>query len=152
MNSTSPREQILESLADFARATDARDLVTVRSMLHPECVAYGEEGVDAVVATFRANLGGVGPTQHLLGNHRITFLDDATARAYSYARIMHIGAGPMEGSTLELFGEYDDLFVRASDSDPAGTGPGSLSGWLLKRRRLEIHHAIGDWAVLRPAN
>lgn len=150
MSSMSSREQILESLADFARATDARDLITVQSMLHPECVAYGEEGIDAVVSTFRANLGGVGPTQHLLGNHRITFLDHDTARAYSYARIMHVGAGPMEGSSLELFGEYDDLFVRVSASDPAGTGSGSQSGWLLKRRRLEIHHAIGDWSVLRP--
>jgi len=147
-----PREQVLETLADFARATDARDLVTLRAMLHPEGRAYGEDGVDAVLRSFRDNLGGVGPTQHLLGNHRISFLDDDTVRAYSYARIMHVGAGPMEGRTLELFGEYDDLLVRASPDDPAGTGPGSGTGWLIKRRRLEIHHVIGDWSVLRPAD
>lgn len=147
-----PREQIIETLADFARATDARDLVTLQAMLHPEGTAYGETTIDAVMRSFRDNLGGVGPTQHLLGNHRITFVDDDTARAYTYARIMHVGAGPMAGKTLELFGEYDDLVVRSSDDHPAGTGPGSGTGWLLKRRRLEIHHAIGDWAVLRPAD
>ncbi|WP_235736565.1 hypothetical protein [Nocardioides alcanivorans] len=39
-----PREQVLETLADFARATDARDWVTLQAMLHPESVGYGQEG------------------------------------------------------------------------------------------------------------
>ncbi|WP_110208814.1 nuclear transport factor 2 family protein [Nocardioides daejeonensis] len=150
-----PREQVLETLADFARATDARDIATVRGMLHPECKAYGSTGVEAVLRGFRDNLGGVGPTQHLLGNHRVSFLDEHTARVYTYARIMHVGAGPKEGATLELFGEYDDLLVRAHHTGPgelASAAGSSGSGWLIKRRRLEIHHTIGDWDVLRPAD
>ncbi|WP_235736566.1 nuclear transport factor 2 family protein [Nocardioides alcanivorans] len=98
--------------------------------------------------SFHHHLGRTGTTQHLLGNHRVSFVDDDTARVYSYARIMHIGIDDQEGKSLELFGEYDDLLVRRSADDPAGTGSGSQSGWLLKRRRLEIHHSIGDWNVI----
>ena len=147
----SPRDGVLEMLADFARATDARDIVTVRGMLHPDCTAYGSTGVEAVLRGFRDSLGGVGTTQHLLGNHRVTFLDEDTVRVYSYARIMHVGAGEKEGATLELFGEYDDLLVRAAPGEIASSVGTPGTGWLIKRRRLEIHHTIGDWTVLRPA-
>lgn len=135
-----PREQVLEALADFARATDARDWVSLRGLLVDDARGYGTDGAEHIVASMRAHLGGVGPTQHLLGNHRVTFLDDVTARVFTYGRVMHLGAGPMEGRTLEVFGEYDDKFTLVGNR------------WKITRRWFEVQFHLGDWAVLRPAD
>lgn len=131
-------EEIRDRLARIAAATDARDWDTIRALSVPELHAYGARGIDAVIATLGAHLGGVGPTQHLLGNHRVT-VDGDTARSLSYGRVHHAGAGPRAGASYECLGEYDDHWVR---------GP---SGWLLRRRWFEIRIEIGDRSVLRPA-
>ncbi len=134
------REQVIETLADFARATDARDWSTLAGLLDVDARGYGETGSEKIVASMRHHLGGVGFTQHLLGNHRVSFLDDTTARAFTYGRVMHIGAGPMEGHTLEVYGEYDDKLTLRDGR------------WILTRRWFDVQHSIGDWAVLRPAD
>jgi hypothetical protein len=133
------RDDILEALAAVAAAIDARDWDTIRARFTPDTVAYGARGVDALIAQLEAFLGGVGATQHLLGNHRVT-LDGDTARSLSYGRIHHVGAGPMEGSSYECMGEYDDHWVRTD------------AGWRISRRWFEIRIEIGDVAVLRPAD
>jgi len=135
----SDRDDILERLALLAAATDARDWATIRALTVPAVHGYGAAGVDAVIDTLRAHLGGVGPTQHLLGNHRVTVDGDA-ARSLSYGRVHHVGAGPMAGSSYECLGEYDDHWVR------------SPTGWLLAQRWFAIRIEIGDRAVLRPAD
>lgn len=135
----SAREEIVEALATFAAATDRRDWALVRSMLTPNCLAYRRSGPDAVVAVMAAHLGGCGPSQHLLGNHRVIVEGD-TARSVTYARVHHVGAGPMAGSFFECMGEYDDAWVRAG------------GGWLLARRTFEMRIRSGDIAVLRPAD
>lgn len=134
----SDRSEIVEALASFASATDGRDWPTIRSLLTPDAFAYSRSGPDAIVAQMQAHLGGVGPTQHLLGNHRVTVVGN-TARSFTYARVHHVGAGPMAGSFYECLGEYDDSWVR---------GP---SGWLIAHRVFEIRIGLGDFAVLRPA-
>lgn len=133
----SPREEILECLALLAAATDRRDWGAVRDLVTDDVHGYGARGAEAMIATMRAHLGGVGPTQHLLGNHRVTVHDD-TARCLSYGRVHHVGTGPMAGSPYECLGEYDDTWVRTPD------------GWRLSRRWFEIRIEIGDRAVLRP--
>ena len=133
------RDQILEALAAVASALDARDWGTVRSWFTAETQAYGVRGQEALVAQLQAHLGGVGPTQHLLGNHRVTFDGDA-ARSLTYGRVHHVGAGPMAGSSYECMGEYDDHWVRTA------------AGWRISRRWFEIRIQIGDFAVLRPAD
>ncbi len=133
-----PREAVLEAVATFAAATDARDWEALRTMLTDDAGAYGERGADRVVATMRAHLGGVGPTQHLLGNHRVDRPDEDTARVLSYGRVHHVGAGPSAGDFYECLGEYDDTWVRREGR------------WLLARRWFDIRISLGDFSVLRP--
>lgn len=132
------RAALVELLADFAAATDARDWATIASLLTDDCVAYGARGPAAVVDRMQAHLGGVGPSQHLLGNHRVR-VDSDGARTLTYGRVHHVGAGPMTGAFYECLGEYDDSWRRTA------------SGWRLTRRHFEIRISLGDVAVLRPA-
>ena len=135
---TDDRTAIVELLAELAAATDARDWDTIASLLTDDCDAYGAHGPAAVVRRMQDHLGGVGPTQHLLGDHRVSVTGDR-ARSLTYGRVHHVGAGPMEGSTYEYLGEYDDRWVRTD------------AGWRLSRRWFEIRISLGDFAVLRPA-
>ena len=135
---TDDRTAIVELLAELAAATDARDWDTIASLLTDDCDAYGAHGPEAVVRRMQDHLGGVGPTQHLLGNHRVSITGDR-ARSLTYGRVHHVGAGPMEGSMYECLGEYDDRWVRTD------------AGWRLTHRWFEIRISLGDFAVLRPA-
>lgn len=132
------REQIIERLATLAAAIDARDYDLIAATFAEDATGYGAQGREAIVANMQAHLGGVGATQHLLGNHRIT-VEGETAHSLTYARVHHVGAGPMAGSFYECLGEYDDRWVRAE-----GT-------WLLTHRWFEIRVSLGDFSVLRPA-
>ena len=126
-------------LADFAAATDGRQWDVIRALLTPDAHGYGVDGgPEAIVARMQAHLGGVGATQHLLGNHRVQVESD-TARTLTYARVHHVGAGPMSGSFYECLGEYDDRWARTAQ------------GWQITRRSFEIQISLGDFAVLRPA-
>ena len=133
------RDQIVDALAEVAAALDDRDWGILRARFTTDTHAYGVHGQDALVEQLQAHLGGVGPTQHLLGNHRVTVNGDS-ARSLTYGRIHHAGAGPMAGSSYEGMGEYDDDWVRTD------------AGWRISRRWFEIRIAIGDLAVLRPAD
>lgn len=133
------RDEILETLADVAAALDSRDWAALRSHFTEDTHAYGVRGADALVAQTQAFLGGVGPSQHLLGNHRVQ-VDGDTARSLTYGRVLHQGAGPMAGSSYECLGEYDDHWVRTT------------AGWRIARRWFRIDLEVGDPAVLRPAD
>jgi ketosteroid isomerase-like protein len=132
------RTALVELLADFAAATDARDWTAIAALLTEDVVAYGAHGPSAVVERMLGALGGVGPSQHLLGNHRVR-VDGDTARTRTYGRVHHVGAGPMASSYYECLGDYDDHWRRQP------------SGWRLARRHFEIRISLGDVAVLRPA-
>jgi hypothetical protein len=135
---TDDRAALVELLAEFASATDARAWETIAALLTDDAVAYSAHGPAAVVRRMQDHLGGVGPTQHLLGNHRVR-VDGDEARTLTYGRVHHVGAGPMAGSFYECLGEYDDRWVR------------TRAGWRISRRRFEIRISLGDSAVLRPA-
>ena len=135
---TDDRTALIELLSDFAAATDARDWSTIAALLTDDAVAYGVHGPAAVVERMQGALGGVGPSQHLLGNHRVR-IDGDTAHTLTYGRIHHVGAGAMAGSFYECLGDYDDHWRRTA------------SGWRLARRHFEIRISLGDFAVLRPA-
>jgi 3-phenylpropionate/cinnamic acid dioxygenase small subunit len=133
------REQIVEALAEIAAALDSRDWDALREWFTADTHAYGVRGQDALVEQVQAHLGGVGATQHLLGNHRVT-VDGDTARALTYWRAHHVGTGPMDGSSFEAMGEYDDHLVRTAE------------GWRISRRWVDVRISVGDFAVLRPAD
>ncbi|KRF21292.1 hypothetical protein ASG90_01990 [Nocardioides sp. Soil797] len=135
------RTQIIEQLANVASALDRRDFDFLLDVFTPDARGYGKRGAEAIVAQVRSHLGGVGPSQHLLGNHRVTLDHDGdrdSARSLTYARVHHVGAGPMEGRCFECMGEYDDRWRRTPD------------GWKLSSRRFDMQIVLGDFAVLRP--
>ena len=138
MTTTDDRTVLVELLADFAAATDGREWEAIAALLTDDCLAYGAHGPAAVVRRMQDHLGGVGPTQHLLGNHRVTVAGDG-ARTLTYGRVHHVGAGPKAGAFYECLGEYDDHWVRTA------------AGWRLARRSFQIRISLGDPAVLRPA-
>ncbi|MGI5157575.1 nuclear transport factor 2 family protein [Microbispora sp. CA-102843] len=131
------RRQIVERLAAFAAALDRRDWDAVEAAFTPDATGYRRRGRAEIVATIRGHLGGCGPSQHLLGNHRVE-IDGDRARSLTYARVYHQGAGAYEGRFYECFGEYDDRWERAPE------------GWLLASRVFDMTMAVGDFGVLQP--
>ncbi|MFE7711833.1 nuclear transport factor 2 family protein [Streptomyces sp. NPDC057486] len=132
------RVAVLEQLHRLQSAIDARDWDTIRDTFTPDGTGYGRTGVDEILAIMQDHLGGCGPTQHLLGNERVTIEGDR-ARSLSYARVHHVGAKTMQGKFFECMGEYDDRWVRTEN------------GWRLSRREFDMQIQIGDFTVLRPA-
>jgi hypothetical protein len=132
------REQIVEALAQLAAALDTRDWDTVAAAFASDAHAYGQSGVNSILAVIQAHLGGCGPSQHLLGNHRI-IVSGGTARSLTYARVYHCGAGEMAGSFFECLGEYEDGWVRSTD------------GWRISHRVFDMRVQVGNFGVLRPA-
>ncbi|MFD0905105.1 nuclear transport factor 2 family protein [Actinomadura sediminis] len=138
MTSTmSDRDRIVERLAELAAALDRRDWDALAAMFVPSATGYGRTGRDGIVATVRAHLGGCGPSQHLLGNHRVEIRGDE-ARSLTCARVHHQGAGEAAGLFYECFGEYEDHWTRTPD------------GWRITSRAFTISHDLGDFTVLRP--
>ncbi|MFB4319169.1 nuclear transport factor 2 family protein [Actinomadura sp. 21ATH] len=131
------REAIVHALCGVATALDTRDWAALGAAFTPDARGYGANGPDAIVARVRRHLGGCGPSQHLLGNHRV-HVDGDTARSFTYGRVMHAGAGPAEGLTYECFGEYEDRWARTGD------------GWRITYRRFRVTFELGDRSVLRP--
>nr|WP_179502903.1 nuclear transport factor 2 family protein [Nocardioides daedukensis] len=136
MSQTCVRDEIVERLATVALALDTKDWPLLGSLFVEDATGYGKRGREAIVAQTRAHLDGVGATQHLLGNHRVT-VDDTTARSLTYARVHHVGIGPMEGKFFECMGEYDDRWRRTAN------------GWQLTHRAFDMQIMLGDFAVLR---
>ncbi|MEV0974037.1 nuclear transport factor 2 family protein [Microtetraspora glauca] len=131
------RDQIVERLAELASALDRRDWDRVGAAFTETATGYRRTGRAEIVRTVRSHLGGCGPSQHLLGNHRVA-VDGDRARSLTYARVYHQGAGPWEGRSYECFGEYDDRWARTTD------------GWRITSRVFTITISLGDFDVLRP--
>ncbi|MFZ3566753.1 nuclear transport factor 2 family protein [Streptomyces sp. BH097] len=128
---------IAEALARLASALDTRDWAGVAAAFTADATGYGATGVRSILTVVRNHLGGCGPTQHLLGNHRVT-VDGDRARSLTYARVYHQGAGPWAGRFFECCGEYDDRWVRSEGQ------------WLLCARTFSMTIQLGDFGVLRP--
>lgn len=139
MSTSDRRTALLETFHRLQTAIDARDWDVVAATFLPDAKGYGATGAEAIVARMQAHLGGVGPTQHLVGNSVVEFEgDSATVR--SAARVYHVGAGPHEGSFLECLGDYTDHWITTPE------------GWRLRRRHFDMRITLGDYAVLRPAD
>ena len=131
------REAIAERLVEVAAALDTRDWATLGAAFTADAHGYGAVGREAIVARVRAHLGGCGPSQHLLGNVRVT-VDGDTASSLTYGRVHHVGTGSAAGAFYECLGEYRDTWARTP------------SGWLLTGRRFAVSIELGDRSVLKP--
>jgi ketosteroid isomerase-like protein len=135
---TAADERAIErALCSVATALDSRDWAALGAAFTEDARGYSKVGRDAVVAQVRAHLGGCGPSQHLLGNIRVT-VDGDTASSLTYARVYHVGAGERAGTFYECIGEYTDSWTRTP------------SGWLLTFRWFDVRIELGDRSVLRP--
>jgi ketosteroid isomerase-like protein len=123
----------------YATALDARDWALLDEVFTPDAVGdYGAgelKGREALRRMVSGMLGGSGPSQHLLANHRVELEGDA-ARCVCQVRAFSAGAGPAAGRSYELLGEYRDQLVRTPD------------GWRIARREMRIRHEIGTRDVL----
>lgn len=132
------RTTLVESLYAMQTAIDERDWDRIEATFLPDSIGYGATGRDNVLEKMKHYLGGVGPTQHLLGNP-VVEIDGETGRTRCYARVYHVGAGGAEGDFFECMGEYDDQWRRVSGR------------WRLVHRKFGMRIQLGDFGVLRPA-
>lgn len=103
----------------LADAMDQRDWNALNHILTED--ADGEFGTGETivgragfVAMFSHFLGNCGPTQHLIGNVRVTVNGD-TAQSRCYIRDMHIGSGERAHLFLSSSGEYLDRWTRTPE-------------------------------------
>lgn len=136
---SSDHDAIVAILVDLADILDQRQWNRLADVFAPDAVAYrGEQtGLVAIERGIRASLGGCGPSQHLLGNHRVV-VDGDRAHSITKVRVLHIGKANRSQSTFECLGDYHDEFVRT----PAG--------WRIMRRRFDVQIRLGDADVLQP--
>ena len=127
---TGPRDDhaaVRELVFEAASIFDAKQWDRMGEVFTADAVAYGQHGLAAITANTVAYLGGCGPTQHLIGNLRVS-VDGDTATATSYVRAFHLAAGADPFARAEphqfwdFLGEYTDSFAR---------GPG---GWRITAR------------------
>ena len=142
MNEMEERLHIEQVLVRYAEACDRRDWGVFEEVFHEDVIAhYGTDyhlhGRTQVVAMIRSLLGGCGPTQHLLGNFRIT-VHGRQADSRCYVRAVHAGRDANAGKLFEVWGEYADHLVL------------DALGWRILRRSMQIFHATGTREVLVP--
>lgn len=134
------RTDVLETFHRLQRAIDRRDWDVVAATFLPDAFGYSATGVENILETMHAHLDGVGRTQHLVGNSVVDFSEDDTrATVTSYARVYHVGAGPMKGAFFECMGDYTDQWALTEGR------------WRLAHRFFDMRIMLGDFAVLRPA-
>lgn len=135
-------QAISDVLNAYAECLDARYWSGLNDVFHPHATGtYGVElnGRDEIVDCIRSFLGGCGPSQHLLGNHRIAIAGDH-AESSTKARVIHVGLGERAHLTpYEAIGVYRDRHVRTAE------------GWRIIERHFDVHISIGDINILQPA-
>jgi ketosteroid isomerase-like protein len=133
------RAAVIDTVNRYATALDSRDWALLDEVFTPDAVGdFGAgplSGREALRDLVRRVVGGGGPSQHLLGNHRVE-VDGDTARCVCQVRAFSAGSGAAGGGSYELLGEYRDQLVRTPD------------GWRIARRDMTIHHEIGSRDVL----
>lgn len=142
MSDADDRFAIIATLDRYSECLDTRDWSGLADVFTEDVVfdfqEWQQEGLDAVRETIARFLGGCGPSQHLLGNYRIT-LDGDVATSRCYCRVMHMGKGEHEGKSYESWIEYRDELVRRPE------------GWRSRRRDAFPTMEQGDRSLLGPA-
>ncbi|MEO9140205.1 MAG: nuclear transport factor 2 family protein [Jatrophihabitans sp.] len=134
----SDRDEIVDVLTEAAWIFDHREWDRLTEVFTPDVVAYGQEGLDAVRANTIRYLGRCGPTQHLVGNHRIR-IDADTATSTSYVRAFHRSAAGRPEQFWDFVGEYHDSWRRTD------------AGWRMTARVCRPLATVGDLDLLAPS-
>jgi hypothetical protein len=137
------RDAILRVLYRYADACDRRNFDLFADVFTADWSGdfVGQQIADhsEFLEMVRSNLGGCGPTQHLIGNAAVT-VDGDTATATCRVRAVHLDAGERSEVPLEIFGQYDDRLVR------------TVNGWRIQYRVMTVDFTTGPMDVLKPAD
>jgi len=137
------KEKIRNVTVRYAEACDHRNWRLFDEVFDAELKGnYGGQfqirNREKLVNLIKSMLGGCGPSQHLLGNHRIE-VQGNTATSVCAVRAAHAGKGERKDLFYEIWGEYRDRLDCQNGE------------WRIVHRELVIHHEIGTQAVLAPA-
>lgn len=129
------RDELVDLVCALAEHLDRRRWDRFAEVFTPDASGYGIDGGGpaAIVEQTRHYLEHCGPTQHLVGAHRVT-VDGDTARIVSKARVFHQAAD--RTATYEVLGTYLDDAVRTPD------------GWRLCDRTFLPEIELGDISVI----
>lgn len=126
-------------LGRYARLCDERDWTLIDQVFSADATAsYGGWALAdraAILKMLRDNLGGCGPTQHLLGNLTV----EANAQGVNSSisvRAAHRGAGEKKLETYECMGFYHDRWCSTAD------------GWRIAHRTMVVAFEFGSRKVL----
>ncbi|MEO7161047.1 MAG: nuclear transport factor 2 family protein [Polaromonas sp.] len=142
-----PLEQLLLErelhlvLVRYARLCDERDWSLIDQVFSADASAsYGGRALPdraAILAMLRNNLGGCGPTQHLLGNLEVEVTGDAVTSRIE-VRASHRGTGDQQDQTYDCMGHYQDRWTRTAQ------------GWRIAHRAMVVALEFGSRRVLGP--
>jgi hypothetical protein len=130
------------ALCRFTRACDERDWAGFEAVLAPDVSMefpgfFSIEGRDAVIQSIRGQLGGCGPSQHLIGNLVVTGAG-RSAESRCYARAFHRGLADKADITFEAFGEYCVRWRRLAE------------GWRAVEWKMAVQTEMGSREIFGP--
>lgn len=118
MNQADDRFAIIAALDRYAECLDTRDWNGLEDVfaenVELDFGVWRATDLDSVRRNISQFLDPCGPSQHLLGNYRIT-LDGDRASSLCYCRVMHFGKDEHAGKTYETWLEYADEWARRND-------------------------------------
>lgn len=142
MSDADDRFAIIAVLDRYAECVDTRDWPGLADVFTDDVDfdfgVWQASTLDGARENIRGFLDGCGPTQHMLGNYRVT-IDGDRAQSRCYCRAMHVGKGAHAGKTYEVWIEYADGLVRTAD------------GWRSAKRVATASIQQGNPSLLGPA-
>ena len=113
------------ALMDQVFSADANAIYGAREL--PDCAA--------ILAMLRNNLGGCGPTQHMLGNLQVSVKDEKVSSRIEL-RASHRGTNEKKDLTYDCMGHYQDSWTHTP------------RGWRISRRAMVVALEFGSRGVL----
>jgi 3-phenylpropionate/cinnamic acid dioxygenase small subunit len=139
MSLADDRFAIIAALDRYAECLDTRDWDGLADVFADDVdidfIAWRAHNLDDVRRNISQFLDPCGPSQHLLGNYRIT-LDGDRASSRCYCRVMHFGKDEHAGKTYETWLEYADEWRR------------DAAGWRSEKRVAKAMMQQGDPSLL----
>jgi 3-phenylpropionate/cinnamic acid dioxygenase small subunit len=133
--------ELHQVLIAYALLCDGRDWRGMGNVFSDDASAsYGGRALldrAAILAMLRNNLGGCGPTQHLLGNLQV-WVDGEQVISRIEVRASHRGTADQQDQTYDCMGHYQDRWTRTAQ------------GWRIVHRTMVVALEFGSRKVLGP--
>ena len=133
--------ELHQVLIGYALLCDGRDWPGIGNVFSDDASAsYGGRALPdraAILTMLRNNLGGCGPTQHLLGNLQV-WVEGEQVTSRIEVRASHRGTGEQQDQTYDCMGHYQDHWTRTPH------------GWRITHRAMTVALEFGSRKVLGP--